>query len=221
MYSKDTSRAKVAFFGAAIAIAFVFVSSTNAEAARRSCSYEEQVRILNSGARCSAGSAMLCSDNGTYACCTNKQLPDKNGDWGPSGVGTMTIVCDTATAIPRVLAPIETPTRPQATTLGSTAASSVSANTSTTPKPPSIPQTTQRAVLNVCGGAVDASFKSKCEAHRDYQAVNLRLSGDGRCMEMCCKGHPTTGYTCTSDPNSIVDRRGTPLKNPLQDSLKR
>jgi hypothetical protein len=68
------------------------------------------------------------------------------------------------------------------------------------------PIVSARAILNVCAGSVDATFKSKCESHANYQAVNLRLAGDGGCMQMCCKGHPDTGYTCASDPNQIVDR---------------
>jgi hypothetical protein len=72
--------------------------------------------------------------------------------------------------------------------------------------PPPKPITLQRAVLNVCSTAVSASFKASCESHSNYQAVNLRLAGDGGCMEMCCKGHPSTGYTCVSDPNAIRDR---------------
>jgi hypothetical protein len=71
-----------------------------------------------------------------------------------------------------------------------------------------------RAILNTCSGSVDAVFKNKCESHANYQAVNLRLSGDGGCMEMCCKGHPDTGYTCTSDPGMIVDRLGGGTRTP-------
>ncbi len=63
-----------------------------------------------------------------------------------------------------------------------------------------------RAVLNTCSAPVDSGFKSSCEGHPGYQAVNLRLSGGGGCMDMCCKGDANSGYSCSSDPSSIVDR---------------
>lgn len=96
------------------------------------------------------------------------------------------------------------------------------ASTPDTPRPPKypFPQTVQRAILSVCSGAVSDEFRASCSSHRGYEAVHLRLSSGG-CMEMCCTGHPSTGYTCVSDPNAIVDRRSTPLNNPLQEPLKR
>jgi len=60
-----------------------------------------------------------------------------------------------------------------------------------------------KAILNACSGGASASFTQACESHTGYIAINLRLSGDGGCMEMCCAGDADSGYTCVSDPNSI------------------
>lgn len=62
---------------------------------------------------------------------------------------------------------------------------------------------TARAALNVCAGGASSSFTQACEAHAGYFAVNLKLSGDGGCLEMCCSGDSSSGYACVSDPNAI------------------
>lgn len=62
---------------------------------------------------------------------------------------------------------------------------------------------TGRAVLNVCSGGASAAFTQACESHAGYFAVNLKLSGDGGCLEMCCSGDASSGYSCVSDPNAI------------------
>ena len=60
-----------------------------------------------------------------------------------------------------------------------------------------------RATLNACAGGVSSGFQQACEGHSGYFAINLKLSGDGGCLEMCCTGDSSSGYTCLSDPNAI------------------
>ena len=52
-------------------------------------------------------------------------------------------------------------------------------------------------------GGVSSGFQQACEGHSGYFAINLKLSGDGGCLEMCCTGDSSSGYTCLSDPNAI------------------
>jgi len=60
-----------------------------------------------------------------------------------------------------------------------------------------------RATLHACAGGVSPGFQQACEGHSGYFAINLKLSGDGGCMEMCCSGDTDSGYACVSDPNAI------------------
>ena len=71
------------------------------------------------------------------------------------------------------------------------------------------PATHARATLNACAGGVSSGFQQACEGHAGYFAINLKLSGDGGCLEMCCTGDADSGYACVSDPNAI--RRVTAL----------
>ncbi|MFO1344145.1 MAG: hypothetical protein U1F05_13635 [Burkholderiales bacterium] len=71
------------------------------------------------------------------------------------------------------------------------------------------PATHARATLNACAGGVSSGFQQACEGHAGYFAINLKLSGDGGCLEMCCTGDASSGYACVSDPNAI--RRVTAL----------
>ena len=82
------------------------------------------------------------------------------------------------------------------------------------------PLPTARAILNVCSGGTSSGFTQACESHAGYFAVNLRLSGDGGCMEMCCSGDSSSGYACVSDPNAIR-RISAILQGPLFPAVMR
>ncbi len=88
------------------ALTLALLAISDSQAAWSSCSYDQQVRILGTGARCGAGTAMLCG-SGQYACCKSQPRGDVNGN-GLEDDGTE-IVCGAAEAIPRVMSPESSP----------------------------------------------------------------------------------------------------------------